>query len=100
MTETPTSNLINNFDKILQSLSNGATPNWLAEIRATNLERFNKLGFPTTKDEEWKYTNISSIVDKSYTRGIKTKVAESDFLRRYINKADLNIVFFKCPNFA
>ncbi len=33
-----------------------------AGLREKALESFNKLGFPTTRHEEWKYTNVNSII--------------------------------------
>lgn len=38
-----------------------AGPPWLDRIRADALDRFAGLGFPTTHDEEWKYTNVAPI---------------------------------------
>ncbi|MFI5218996.1 MAG: Fe-S cluster assembly protein SufD [Bacteroidia bacterium] len=31
------------------------------------MEHFNRLGFPTVRNEEWKYTNISPLVSKSFS---------------------------------
>jgi Fe-S cluster assembly protein SufD len=34
---------------------------WLAPLREHAMDSFNELGFPSTKDEEWKYTNVAPI---------------------------------------
>lgn len=34
---------------------------WLLPIRKAALARFAELGFPTTRDEEWRYTNVAPI---------------------------------------
>ncbi len=34
---------------------------WLRDLRRRALERFLELGFPTTRVEEWKYTNVAPI---------------------------------------
>lgn len=39
----------------------GADVPWLKESRSNALERFKASGFPTRRDEEWKYTGINSI---------------------------------------
>lgn len=39
----------------------GKEPGWLQRIRKAAIERFGELGFPTTKNEEWKYTNVAPI---------------------------------------
>jgi Fe-S cluster assembly protein SufD len=36
-------------------------PEWLASLRREAFERFAALGFPTTKNEEWKYTSVGPI---------------------------------------
>ena len=36
-------------------------PAWLAERRAFAIERFSVLGFPTTRHEEYKYTNLARL---------------------------------------
>ena len=33
-------------------------PQWLQAIRQTAMERFSELGFPTPRQEEWKYTKV------------------------------------------
>jgi len=39
----------------------GGAPPWLKEIRAAALARFAELGFPTTHQEEWRFTSVASI---------------------------------------
>jgi Fe-S cluster assembly protein SufD len=41
-------------------------PDWLQTLRRDAMERFQSLGFPTTFDEEWKYTNVSPIRDTAF----------------------------------
>ena len=36
-------------------------------IRSEALERFEKNGFPTRKDEEWKYTSLNSLIKNDYS---------------------------------
>ena len=42
-----------------------ASPSWLAPIRRAAIERFAELGFPTRKNEAWKYTSVSEIAKAS-----------------------------------
>ncbi len=44
----------------------GAEPNWLARLRADAFARFEELGFPTTRYEEWKYTSVQPIVETEF----------------------------------
>lgn len=44
-------------------------PVWLTERRLLAIERFSLLGFPTTKHEEYKYTNLSKIARGEWQPG-------------------------------
>ena len=39
--------------------------NGLAESRQVALKQFLQRGFPTTRDEDWKYTDLANVVDIS-----------------------------------
>src|SRR5215475_11146525 len=45
----------------LERRSSTHTPAWLAELRRAAMERFAKRGFPTTRDEDWRYTNLAPL---------------------------------------
>ena len=37
-------------------------PSWLRGIRRSAIERFEALGFPTQRHEEWKFTNLAPLL--------------------------------------
>ena len=39
----------------------GAQPAWLWPVRQAGLSRFAQLGFPTLRQEDWRFTNVSAI---------------------------------------
>jgi Fe-S cluster assembly protein SufD len=41
-------------------------PEWLDPIRRTAMERFTATGFPTSKDEEWRFTPVSPIAQAAW----------------------------------
>jgi Fe-S cluster assembly protein SufD len=45
--------------------ANGAPP-WVTKARRVAIDRFAALGFPTTKDEDWHFTNPSPIVEHEF----------------------------------
>lgn len=51
---------LTNFELFEKSL-NGEVLSSLHDIRKSAITRFAELGFPTTKNEEWKYTDISPL---------------------------------------
>jgi Fe-S cluster assembly protein SufD len=51
-----------------QHYANGAAhgPAWLKPIREAAIARFKELGFPTTRDEDWKYTSLDPIASRNF----------------------------------
>jgi Fe-S cluster assembly protein SufD len=49
--------------------SNGAgtAPTWLRELRQAGIERFAAVGFPTTRQEEWRFTDIAPLIQTPFT---------------------------------
>jgi Fe-S cluster assembly protein SufD len=39
---------------------------WLAALRARAMDRFQALGFPTTRDEDWHYTSVAPIAEGAF----------------------------------
>jgi len=50
---------------------------WLVHLRENAMARFEDLGFPSTKDEEWKYTNVTSIARTDFTTWRSTEFGDS-----------------------
>src|SRR3989441_12427365 len=50
-------------------VSNGAAgaPAWLREIREGAIARFAELGFPTMKQEAWRFTSVAPIAETRFT---------------------------------
>ena len=44
-------------------------PAWLAKLRREAYDRFTELGFPTTHNEDWKYTNVNPIARTEFEPG-------------------------------
>ncbi len=41
-------------------------PEWLRAIRERGMARFEALGFPTTKNEDWHFTSVAPITDRAF----------------------------------
>jgi Fe-S cluster assembly protein SufD len=44
----------------------GRAPAWLRELREGAIARFAELGFPTTKQEEWRFTSVAPIAETPF----------------------------------
>lgn len=50
-----------------ESLTRAATrSDWLQQLRQTALERFRQGGFPSSKDEDWRFNNLASITGTDF----------------------------------
>ena len=59
----------------------GGAPAWLKERRRQARDRFQSLGFPTTDDEEWRFTSVAPIAT--------TRFAATPDGRAALHRADL-----------
>src|ERR1041384_8024038 len=61
--------------------ANGAkrSPRWLTALRESAMAAFQERGFPTTHDEDWKYTSLDRITSVPFTvSGGKAKEVSSE----------------------
>src|SRR5918993_3383450 len=58
----------------LHSAQPSSNVDWLDRLRSAAMERFSELGFPSVKDEEWKYTNVAPVARMS----LQAKSASAD----------------------
>ena len=65
VTELQKENLYQDAFRALQK-SRGGETSWLDRLRQNAMERFGELGFPSVKEEEWKYTNVAAIARSNF----------------------------------
>ena len=67
------------YREFVQDAARGS-PSWLAQHRKCALERFEALGFPTTKNEDWHFTSVAPIAEAAFpprvTPGGEVKVED------------------------
>lgn len=51
---------------------------WLRELRESAFARFCEVGFPTTHDEDWRFTNVSAIAKTPFELARDTKVSKRE----------------------
>ncbi len=59
-------NYLEQFKQQFDRIQAGSNDNGLGAIRQNAFNAFSKMGIPTTKHEEWKYTRISSLFNTQY----------------------------------
>ena len=64
--------------------SEAAGPAWLRGLRQSAADRFGALGFPTRRNEEWRFTNVSPIAETPFQLASASEsVLTQDGLRPY-----------------
>ncbi|MBV1875353.1 MAG: Fe-S cluster assembly protein SufD, partial [Cycloclasticus sp.] len=67
--------------------------NWLANLREKAAEEFSGTGFPTFREEEWRYTNISPIEKNQFTLPSKAGEVDATFIERVLLEGCHHLVF-------
>ena len=60
---------LQNYEESFSGLEKSAVghePPWLRRLRQAGFARFGETGFPTVRDEDWRFTNLSSIAQTSF----------------------------------
>ncbi len=90
------------------AVARSADPRWLAAKREAALADFERLGFPSQKLEDWRYTNIHEIAEAAFELPTQKEVhsaaiALSEELATYILPDGLRLVFIDgifCPELS
>src|SRR5258707_9104159 len=59
----------NSYDTAFRALLDkigSAEPSWLRRLREDSFAQFERTGFPSVKEEEWKYTNVAAIAKQQF----------------------------------
>ncbi len=84
---------------------NAAEPRWLQSLREDAFARFCQAGFPTTKDEDWRFTNVSAIAQTSFSAApdCRHQLEQRDLEPYFIPGAACRLVFINgrfAPQFS
>jgi Fe-S cluster assembly protein SufD len=86
---------ISNFGEFEKRL-NGGKENFIHQIRKDALSDFSRLDFPTTKDEEWKYTSIAPLLKYNFVPSVSDqKKISKDFIQSLLfNEMEHSLLIF------
>ena len=85
---------INQFDEFEKSL-NGEKTSDFHKVRKDAISKFAELTFPTQKDEEWKYTNISPLLKHSFSPfAVKANVSSETINKFLFDKMEHSLLVF------
>ncbi len=93
MENTLKEQLKSDFQAITLNL-NGSSIKPFNQIRKAAFDTFEKLGFPTTKHEEWKYSNVKELIAKTYNFNANSNFSSIDLEKIPIPNLQGNILYF------
>jgi len=81
----------------LQQSTTASDPAWFGRLRESAMDRFQQLGFPSLKEEEWKYTNVAAISKLNFDPaaiGADAQMTSAELARfGYIESQSSQLVF-------
>lgn len=87
--------LLENIKKDFNQYQAQAEQGEFLNLRKQAYAEFEKLGFPTTKHEEWKYTNLKSIIEKTFESTCEINPTINEIFRNAIeSKLTANFLVF------
>src|SRR5665647_795102 len=82
------------FDEFERSL-NGGSKSPVHQLRKKAIEDFSQLSFPTNKNEEWRFTNISPLLKHKFKPAIKAQSISLNEVDRFrFNGMKCNLMVF------
>jgi len=79
-----TENIISNFESKIDSFSG----QYVQDLKKSALEVFKTKGFPTIKNEDWKYTSLKSIIKIDYKLDTDINSVSKELVEQYATKVD------------
>jgi len=73
---------------------NGETKSDVHLKRREAIQNFEKLGFPTIKHEEWKYSSLNNLIKQAFDFNVKTEFGVDDVAALEIPHLQGNILYF------
>jgi len=77
-----------------EAVMNGEASSPFHQKKRAALARFDRLGFPTPKNEEWKYSNVRELISESYHFNAPSSLSLADLQDLNIPEQAANILYF------
>ncbi|HEY6337530.1 MAG TPA: Fe-S cluster assembly protein SufD [Candidatus Sulfotelmatobacter sp.] len=92
---TTAEHLDNYLESFTAKRSSGHTFPWLRKLREDAFARFCETGFPTTHDEDWRFTSVAAIARKVFSlpKQYAGNLSHSDFKPWQVEGAAVRLVF-------
>jgi Fe-S cluster assembly protein SufD len=90
---------VSNFEKFENNL-NGGSLKPIHQVRKEAIARFSTLNFPTTHDEDWRFTNITPLLKYNFLPSGKINLKQKQIKNFLFRKISGNLLVFVNGHFA
>ncbi|MEO8513999.1 MAG: Fe-S cluster assembly protein SufD [Ignavibacteria bacterium] len=80
--------------KAVEERMNGEASSAFHQLRKNAIARFDEMGFPTVKHEDWKYTNVKAILEYDFTHGNNISLTKKEVEQFLIKGLAENLIVF------
>jgi Fe-S cluster assembly protein SufD len=87
------------FEQFLSSRA-GTDPQWLTTIRRDAADSFGRLGFPTTRDEEWRFTSVAPITETAFQPAETAAATRAELRPFLVRRLHCTLLVFVNGRFA
>ncbi len=94
MTTTAIEKLDHHLHTFTEFAKRASGPSWLKKLREDAFARFCETGFPTTRDEDWRFTNVSAIARTPFELAQSaTHLSNADIAQWHMENSAAELVF-------
>jgi Fe-S cluster assembly protein SufD len=86
-----------NYRELFENVSHpSAAKDWLPKLKIAAIEHFEAVGFPTTRDEDWHFTSVSPIAERTFrpARSSGTTLTGDDISQFTYGQKDWHLLVF------
>ena len=81
------------LDAFSEVQESAPAPAWLKKLREDAFARFCDKGFPTTRDEDWRFTNVNPVARTAFRPAGPAKIARKDVAQFSAEAATIQLTF-------
>ena len=70
--------------ELFENSLNGDRLSSIGNLRKEAFGKFSELSFPTTKDEEWKYTSIAPLFEHNFVPSLNKKTLPKEEIKKFL----------------
>jgi Fe-S cluster assembly protein SufD len=92
--DTGTDAILTAYAELFAQTERDTDPSWLATLRRDAMDRLTETGFPTTKDEDWHFTNPGDITSRTFVPARSAGTVTAEHIAPYLFDGEWDTLVF------